>query len=181
MKRILLFLPFVAVTATGCGTHSRYNPNDRYGDVIKVDKKDLIANLQGADAGSAAAAEREAAFLSWGKELFNDPGLGSNGQSCNSCHPGGGTTGGEARIEKKMGHGPYVLPIPNLVGAAARFPKYKVPNGEVITLQQMDNNCVRMFMAGKRLPIDSPESVALGHFVTSLSEGEPVDVQGGTR
>ncbi len=75
-----------------------------------------------------------------------------------------------------MGHGPYILPIPTLVGAAAHFPKYKVPNDEVITLQQMNNNCIRMFMAGKRLPLNSPETYYLAQYVTSLSNGDEVTV-----
>jgi cytochrome c peroxidase len=37
--------------------------------------------------GVALAAE--GASLEKGKALFNDPGLGTNGKSCNTCHPKG--------------------------------------------------------------------------------------------
>ena len=53
--------------------------------------------------------------LNQGKAIFNDPKLGKSGMSCNSCHPNGGTTGGQM-----MG-----MAIPTLKGAAATFPKYK--------------------------------------------------------
>jgi len=70
------------------------------------------------------------------------------------------------------------LPIPSLVGAASTFPKYKIPNDAVITLQQMHNNCIRMSMGGKRLPLNSPESFYLAAYVASLSNGEEVQVGG---
>jgi len=178
MKRYLIPTAAVAVLLVGCGMHSRYNPGDQYGDRVTTDKKALAANLQ---SGGGSATAEEAKFLAWGKDLFNNTDLGKNGQSCNSCHPGGASSGGEARIPKKMGHGPYALPIPSLVGASSRFPKYKVPNGKVISLQQMDNNCIRMFMNGKRLPLDSPESIALAAYVTSLSKGEDIDISSGSK
>lgn len=40
----------------------------------------------------------------------------------------------------------------------------------------MNNNCIRMFMKGKRLPLDSPESYYLAKYVTSLSNGDEVAV-----
>ena len=117
--------------------------------------------------------EIQAATLNEGKALFSDASLGKNGQSCNSCHPGGSTTGGEAQVPMRD----YKIPIPNLAGAAATFPKYKVPNDRVITLQEMNNNCIKMFMGGKALGLESEESIALNMYVSSLSNGEAVNVQ----
>ena len=111
--------------------------------------------------------------LNQGKSLFSNTNLGRNGQSCNSCHPGGGTTGGEAQVPMRE----FRIPIPNLAGAAATFPKYKVPNDRVITLQEMNNNCIKMFMGGKALELKSEQAVALGMYVTSLSNGDDVEVQ----
>ena len=179
MNRMIAPVLILIIAAVGCSMHGRYNPSDKYGDLISSNKNELVANLKNTGSTSAEAEERK--VLVWGRELFEDSELGNNGQNCGSCHPGGGTTGGEATIPKKMGHGPYVLPIPSLVGAASRYPKYKVGNGQVITVQQMSNNCLRMFMAGKRLPLDSPESIALTKYVTSLSEGEGIDVGQGTQ
>ncbi len=110
--------------------------------------------------------------LAYGGQLFKDRSLGSNGQTCSSCHPGGGTTGGEAQIPMTE----MKIPVPSLVGAAAKFPKFKVPNNEVITLSQMDNNCIKMFMQGKALDLKSKESIALAMYVSSLSNGEQVQV-----
>jgi len=77
----------------------------------------------------------QAATLNKGTALFSDASLGKDGQSCNSCHPGGGTTGGEAQVPMRD----YRIPIPNLACVAATFPKYKVPNDRVITLEVMNN------------------------------------------
>jgi len=117
-------------------------------------------------------AQRQQEALNEGRHLFNDPGLGKSGQTCNSCHPDGTTTGGEAQIPMRD----YKIPIPSLVGASARFPKYKVPNDRVITLAEMNNNCIKMFMDGKALALNSKESIALAMYMTSLSNGENVDV-----
>lgn len=175
----MMVLPLLALVV-GCGSVSRHKP-ELHGQVSKGNMEESLGNMNavmGMDMEARQqhmmAAEKKAMDL--GKGLFNDASLGKNGQTCNSCHPGGATTGGEAEIAKKMGHGPYKLPIPSLVGAAARFPKYKVPNDEVITLQMMNNNCIRMFMKGKRLPLNSPESYYLAKYVTSLSNGDEVEV-----
>ncbi|MGB9596439.1 MAG: c-type cytochrome [Candidatus Poribacteria bacterium] len=103
-----------------------------------------------------------------GKVLFNDAKLGKSGSSCNSCHPNGGTTGGQM-----MG-----MAIPTLKGAAATFPKYKTNAKAVITLQQMNNMCIQMIMKGTPLKLDSADSIALAAYVTSLSNGTPVQVGG---
>jgi len=112
-----------------------------------------------------------------GKKLFNDTKLSANGQACASCHPGGGTTGGTVQtpMESELTGKPYEIPVPSLVGAAATFPKFKVPNDEVITISQMANNCIMMFMASKPLPIASHEMVQLTSYLHTLSEGEAVE------
>ena len=112
-----------------------------------------------------------------GKALFADASLGSNGRNCASCHPGGGTTGGEAEIPMK-GRFPMnpQLPIPTLAGAAATFPKYKVPNDAVITLAGMNNNCIKMFMMGNGLDLGSQPARDLATFVSTLSNGDEVAI-----
>ena len=112
-----------------------------------------------------------------GKKLFSNIELGTNGQSCASCHPGGGTTGGTVMtpMKSELTGKPYELPIPSLAGAAATFPKFKVPNDRVVNVQEMSNNCIMMFMGAKGLPLDSQESRELSAYLTSLSEGEKVE------
>lgn len=166
--------------AMGCSSTSRHRP-EVYGPQNRGTMDEAMENMSNVMGMDMAARrqhmmEAEQFAMESGQDLFNDATLGTNGQTCNSCHPAGATTGGEAQIAKKMGHGPYILPIPSLIGAAARFPKYKVPNDEVITLPMMNNNCIRMFMKGKRLPLESPESYYLAKYVTSLSNGDVVEV-----
>jgi len=121
--------------------------------------------------------KRHAEVLAKGEKLFNDPKLGgaSKGISCASCHPQGGTTGGKAEIPKMHGYGPFQIPIPSLIGAAASFPKFKAPNADIITISQMNNNCTAMFVGGKRLSLNGEESHALTLYVTNLSKGIQIE------
>jgi cytochrome c len=138
----------------------------------------VMMEMKPADRGKYINKVQDAS-IERGAKLFNDKkALSVNGMACASCHPGGGTTGGEAEtpMKSELTGMAYKLPIPSLVGASARFPKYKVPNDAVVTLSQMNNNCVMMFMMAKPLPLDSVESRDLAAFVTSLSTGEQVDV-----
>ncbi len=106
--------------------------------------------------------------LNHGQQLFSDAGLGSNGFSCATCHPAGKTTGGKVPMGKmKMG-------IPTLIGASATFPKFKAGNDAVITVAEMNNNCVVMFLKGEPLPLGSASSRDLSLYVTSLSKGESI-------
>ena len=121
--------------------------------------------------------KRHQEMLENGEKLFKDSKLGgaSRGVSCNSCHPSGGTTGGKAEIPKMHGYGPFQVPIPSLMSAAATFPKFKAPNADIISLAQMNNNCVAMFVGGKRLPLNGEKSHALALYMANLSKGKPVD------
>lgn len=123
--------------------------------------------------------ETQDAAIAHGKELFeSQSALGVNGQACASCHPGGGTTGGMAAtpMPSEATGKPYQLPIPSLIGAAAAFPKFKVPNNAVITLGDMANNCIMMFMMAKPLNPMSGEFKNLSAYLTSLSDGETIEV-----
>ncbi|MFQ6113815.1 MAG: hypothetical protein ACE5NG_06960 [bacterium] len=118
-------------------------------------------------------------YIKYGEELFNSKtALSTNGQACASCHPGGGTTGGEAETPMKsdLTGERYKLPIPSLIGSAATFPKYKVPNDAVITVGDMANNCIMMFMAAQPLDPMGKEFKALSAYVTSLSNDDKVSV-----
>lgn len=112
----------------------------------------------------AMQAQRDA--VARGKDIFNDTDLGNSGLSCNSCHPNGATTGGTVPLPMRA---QYKIRIPDLHGAAATFPKFKVPSGAVISLEQMNNNCTRMFVMGSHL--SEEESNALAAYVASLDGG----------
>ena len=102
--------------------------------------------------------------LGRGKSLFEDANLGTNGQACASCHVGGATTGGEVEMMPGMN-----MAIPDLHGVAGTFPKFKPPNDAVITLPEMNNNCLVMFQAGTPLALNSQEARDLAAYVTSLT------------
>ena len=112
-----------------------------------------------------------------GKALYSDSSLGTNARSCNTCHPGGGTNDGEAEIPMALSNGMKpALPIPSLIGAAATFPKYKVPNDAVITLANMNNNCIGMFMMGTPLDLNGQDAKDLAGYVATLSNGREVEI-----
>ena len=143
------------------------------GDLMgAMENMDEVMEGMSLEERQARMMQRQSEMLAYGGNLYQDANLGSNGQTCASCHPGGGTTGGEAQVPMTD----MRLPIPPLVGAAASFPKFKVPNDRVITLGQMNNNCIKMFMQGDPLELNSRESIALEMYVTSLSNGERVEV-----
>ncbi len=96
-----------------------------------------------------SAKEKSAYML--GRKLYQD-------YSCSGCHPKGGTVGG-----KVMG-----MPIPSLKGVRDRFPKFKPGNDEVITLSDMINNCMVMFVNRKPLPLASREMRSLTYFVSNF-------------
>ena len=149
---------------------------DSDGDTFTNDEE-FAANTNPGDPNSKPSKQANSApdpkaeltkVLNRGKAIFNDPKLGKSGMSCNSCHPNGGTTGGQM-----MG-----MAIPTLKGVAATFPKYKVQAKSVITLQQANNTYIQMIMKGNPQKLDSSDSIALAVYVTSLSNGVPIQVGG---
>lgn len=96
-------------------------------------------------------AKKEKEALSLGEELYNSYG-------CAGCHPKGRTIGGKAMD----------MPIPSLKGVKERFPKFKPGNDYVITLSDMINNCIVMFVNKEPLPLDSKEMRALTYFVSKI-------------
>ena len=110
-----------------------------------------------------------------GEKLFNDTKLGENatGQSCNSCHPNGGTIGGAAEM---MWKGMTMkVAIPTLKGAAASFPKAIGPMKVVEDVTGQNNMCIMTFLKGRPLDKNSQEAVDLTAYVTSLSKGKKID------
>lgn len=108
-----------------------------------------------------------------GKKMYNDPKFAENatGLTCNSCHPGGKTTGGTVDV---MG---TKMKIPSLEGAAGRFPAVKTPEKKVISLAQMNNMCIMTFLKGKPLNLDSQTAVDLEAYVVSLSQGRKIELK----
>lgn len=183
MRRIVLLLVPIVIAVMVATTAVRAEKKGKMmappPDILMALKnmtKMMPMMMQDKEMAMGYMAKKQTAAVERGKKLFEDPKLakGTMGVNCASCHPGGQTTGGMAHVPQMAGMGPFDMPIPTLVGAAARFPKYKVPNDEVITLADMSNNCIRMFMGGQRLPLESQSMRDLVAYVTTLSEGETV-------
>ncbi len=105
------------------------------------------------------AAPVAAGDVAKGLELFKDVGLGTNGKSCESCHPEGGTKGMEGEMATKP-----------LTGVKDRYPGVFMmhdPKKEV-TLAEVVNFCITMPLKGEALTEDSPEMLNLLAYLGSL-------------
>lgn len=118
----------------------------------------------------AKRTEEEQKAFARGRDLFNDVSLGKNGQSCNSCHAGGGASSASAKVVATG----MTRQIASLKGAAARYPKYDPASHSVITLKMRDNNCIRLYMDGSPLALDGWDSSSLEQYVKSFSNGSQV-------
>ncbi len=94
-----------------------------------------------------------------GLKLWSDASLGTNGKSCETCHPDGGKKGmtGEAKTDP-------------LVGVAKEYPgKFPMmPDMGDMTLAQVTNACIEGPMAGKALAEDNQQLKDLVAYQESL-------------
>ncbi|WP_018294336.1 c-type cytochrome [Mariprofundus ferrooxydans] len=104
-----------------------------------------------------------------GKHLFMTANFNGNSRTCNSCHMAGGTTAGKL---------PDGSPIPSLNNAAAVFPRYNRRQEKVITLLDQVHNCVAGALQGTPPAYDSAEMVDLISYLSSLSQGKPLNMGG---
>lgn len=159
-----------AFILTGCMSMmmSMMGKGDMAASLKNIDK--VMPMMQkNPDQAMAYMADQNKGSVERGKLLFSDASLGGNGRSCNTCHPGGTTTGGEVQVPMRP-H--FKMKIPTLIGSAATFPKYKVPNDAVITLENMSANCVRMFMAGSKMKMQDQRLRDITAYISTFSEGK---------
>jgi len=97
-----------------------------------------------------------------GKKLFNDATLGTSGQTCNSCHPEGGTKAG------KMGE----MTISAFDNLAAKYPRYVAAAQRVMTLDQIVNWCIVKALQGKALAWDDQKLTDLTAYCVSVKPVE---------
>lgn len=107
-----------------------------------------------------------------GEKMFNNPKLGKNetGQSCATCHSGGGSIGGAAEMSWKGMT--MKVAIPTLKGAAVNFPAIRGPMKRIADLGDMNNMCIMTFMKGLPLNKNMRPAVDLQAYVASLSKGK---------
>ncbi len=104
-----------------------------------------------------------------GKAMFSHETFGGNGRVCESCHLGGG---------KLPGKLPDGKAIPSLANAASIFPRIRARDNRLVTLPDQVVTCIGGALQGKAPAYGSEELNALVSYVTSLSQGKPVDMGG---
>ncbi len=82
-----------------------------------------------------------------GRQVFTDPGLGTNGVVCAQCHPNGANTHPET------------------------YPKFQKQLGKVATLGEMINFCIRNPLEGKDLALDDRRMIALQAYIAEERRG----------
>jgi len=111
----------------------------------------------------AEAHEQLKMSIERGMALFNDPALGTTGQSCNSCHQESG------KKAVKMGE----MTIKPFHAVAASYPKYLGMAKKVMTLDQVINFCITSPMKGEPLKWDDQRLADLAAFIASVKTEKP--------
>lgn len=118
---------------------------------------------------NAAEQPHLASAVKKGRSLFIHDTFDGSGKTCNSCH-------------QAAGMGPTVLPngarFPSLSNAASIFPRYSKRAGTVITIEDQIRLCVAGGLKGKPPPYNSTAMRELTAYLTSLSQGKPIDMGG---
>jgi cytochrome c len=185
MRKLLniIVLAFIVAVVAGCGSTElvmvEANPPMLHVQAMKnyrdyFDKAGGSATEQ--DRLEQQITRKQQAAVALGEKLFKNVRLGEAtlGRSCQTCHVNGGTTGGFAIVQRAHGMGPFNVRIPALRRAVSTFPKYMSAANQVITLSAQINNCLSLFVGGKRLALNGPEIFALSAYVASLGNGETV-------
>jgi len=173
-RSVHLLFPFVAVLASTflghAGSVAAQGMAGKTPAAVKKMQDSAMKTMEKflsmpADKQKAYVAQKQKESMDRGEVAFKDTKLGTNGFSCATCHPGGKTTGGSVPM------GAMQMPVPSLQGVAATFPKFKIGNDAVITLADMNNNCIVMFLNGEPLKTDSQKARDLAFYVTAFSQG----------
>lgn len=104
-----------------------------------------------------------------GRQLYAHETFGGNGRTCETCHVNGGNGPGKTPDGKA---------IPSLANAATVFPRFNAKANKVFTLQDQVRACVKGALQGTPPAYDSDALTGLVSYVTSLSQGKPVDMGG---
>ncbi|MDY0331550.1 MAG: c-type cytochrome [Thiomonas sp.] len=92
----------------------------------------------------------------------------SHAMTCAACHTDGGKTEGTT---------PTGAHLPSLIGAAAKYPKFKAKKHAVYTLERQIVHCVRAGIMGKPPGYNSPEMIDLVAYLTQISKGATMGQQ----
>ena len=105
-----------------------------------------------------------------GKQIFMHDTFGGRGMTCASCHKAAGMGTTEVPGMDRKG--------PSLANAAAVFPRYKARVHKVITLEEQIRGCIHGALGGKEPAYDSATRRALVTYVSSLAQGQRIDMGG---
>lgn len=104
-----------------------------------------------------------------GQKLFETETYGvANGKTCNTCHPKSGKAGSTLPDGRK---------VPSLNNGATLFPRFHPRFDKVFTLSDQIRHCVNE-IKGTPPEYGSVNLGDLAAYVTSLSEGKPIDMGG---
>lgn len=142
----------------------------RQGSVAGFTVLCLALFAMAAPAPAAETALQQA--IARGADHFQHDGFGGNGRVCESCHLGGGL---------KPGQRPDGAPMPSLANAATVFPRMARDGSEIVTLPDQIRKCIGGAIEGRVPAYGSDELNSLALYVTSLSQGKPVDLGGQPR
>ncbi len=87
-----------------------------------------------------------------GERLWSDRSLGSNGQSCNMCHPDGSATHPET------------------------YPKFKQQYGRVVTAQEFINWCIVVALRGPSQELGGEVLTALEAYQAYANRGQEMEI-----
>lgn len=123
----------------------------------------LITGLQSA----YAAPDPLQTSIKNGQRIYAAETFGGNGKTCNSCHIGLGKTAGML---------PNGKPLPSLANAGVIFPRTHM--GKVVTLEGRVRQCVQGALQGEAPAYGSEQLVDLVTYISSLSNGKPLNMGG---
>lgn len=119
-----------------------------------------------ANANAAPGPLQEA--INQGKHMFIHDTFGGDGMTCETCH-------------RAAGMGPTIVHghrFPSLANAAAIFPRYNPRAHKVITLEDQIRGCIARGLKGKPPAPGSMAMSSMVAYLTSLSQGKPIDMGG---
>lgn len=130
-----------------------------------------LAVLIAPGVASAADPQLEKA-IQQGHELFSHATFDGNGHVCESCHLAGGASPGKL---------PNGKAIPSLANAAAIFPRFRAKDNKVIVLADQVRSCIAGGLGGNPPAYGSEQLNSIISYITSLSEGKPIEMGGQPR
>lgn len=118
MRLLLIVLVLASILVMGCAQASKETPKATSKDPVEI-----------------------------GKALFQDPSLGTTGQTCKTCHPN---------------------PETSMKDVGKKYPAYFGMAKKEMTLKEVINYCIQVPLKGRALPANDEKLLALEAYLKSL-------------